>query len=136
MRSQESDKDVNEAMADLSKKVFMKLYTRCGSVKSNSLVALKVSLSACLIEMGVKEQMKLDLSRQSADEGELLSVDDTSPLKRSFFDPLVPTKMIVHGWLSGESNNTGGSLLKDGEWGCAALRAETTRRTSNGHWVK
>lgn len=58
----------------------------------------------------------IHIFRKNTDDGQLLSVDNPELLQNSTFNPLVPTKIIVHGWLSGEkSKKRGGALLKDGE---------------------
>ena len=68
----------------------------------------------------------IHLSTQNTDDGELLSVDNPELLRNSSFNPLVPTKIIVHGWLSGEkSKKRGGALLKDGR--AAAKMMAATR---------
>lgn len=43
-------------------------------------------------------------------------------LESSNFNPLVPTKIITHGWLSGQdrAKGAGGPLLKDGK--CAGAK--------------
>ncbi|KAJ1519468.1 hypothetical protein ONE63_004754 [Megalurothrips usitatus] len=61
----------------------------------------------------VKNVVTTLYSRHSPSGGERLSVANATLLAQSSFNPLVPTKILVHGWLSGEKETRGGAILKD-----------------------
>ncbi|XP_052124200.1 lipase member H-B isoform X2 [Frankliniella occidentalis] len=63
-------------------------------------------------DLNNKVDIKL-YTRLYSENGQKLDAYNDTFLEKSKFNPLVPTKILVHGWLSGETKSKGGAILKD-----------------------